>query len=119
MISLKKYLKYLLTIVEASSISLLLLIFILVLSGYGILYPAQIRVLTGGLISERLAYKIHTDKIIRMSTITLLFIHGYSGILLLIERRVRRALMKRIMILCITILIVYLYILLVLLDLLR
>ena len=64
---MKKYIKYLFLVLEASSIPLLFIITILILSGYGILYPSQIKMLTGGLMTERLAYKIHTDKIIRLT----------------------------------------------------
>ncbi|RLG82215.1 MAG: hypothetical protein DRO40_08255 [Thermoprotei archaeon] len=116
---MKRYLKYLLPILEGSSIPLLFIITILILSGYGILYPARIKILTGGLMTEGLAYKIHTDKIIRLSTLVLLFIHGYAGVLILIEKYVRTELLKNVLILICTIILVYLYSLMILLDILR
>jgi len=115
----KKYIKYLFLVLEASSIPLLFIITILILSGYGILYPSQIKMLTGGLMTERLAYKIHTDKIIRLSALILLFIHGYTGLLILIEKYVRTRLLKNVLILICTIIMAYFYSLMILLDILR
>jgi len=116
---MKKHLKYLFLILEASSIPLLFIITILILSGYGILYPSQIKMLTGGLMTERLAYKIHTDKIIRLLTLILLFIHGYTGLLILIEKYIRTRLLKNVLILICTIIMAYFYSLMILLDILR
>jgi len=115
----KRYLKYILLILEASSIPLLLLITILILSGYGILYPSQIKLLTGELMTEKLAYRIHTDGVIRLLTLILAFIHGYTGLLILIEKYVRTRLLKNVLILITTIIMVYFYSLMIILDILK
>ncbi len=116
---LRKYIRYLMIVVEASSIPLLILILLMILSGYGILYPDKIRMLTGGLISDRIAFKIHTDIVIRISIIAILLIHGFTGLLLLSEKYIRNNLMKKIIILCITVVLVFLLMIPILLDLVR
>lgn len=116
---MKRYLKYLLFILEVTSIPLLFTITLMVLSGYGILYPKQIKVLTGGLMNRKLAIIIHTDTIIRLITVVLLYFHGISGLLILIEKYIRTRLLKNILILVSTLIITYIYLLMIWLDVLR
>ncbi len=111
-----KLIKYLVVVNEAFSIPLALLLTLMIISGYGILYPSKIQVLTGGLTMEEAFYHIHTDKIIRLSLTTLLLIHIHTGLIILVEKYVKMRSLKKILQIIISIPLLYIYILLIIIE---
>jgi succinate dehydrogenase hydrophobic anchor subunit len=76
-----RILRILLTLVETTSLPLLVLCMIYLLTGYQILLP--------GLKLIPMARVIHTDLVLRVSFIVLTLIHSYSGLIILCERRIK------------------------------
>ncbi len=76
-----RLLKIMLLLVEATSLPLLVLSLVYLLTGYQMLTP-RVRFFP----KPRL---IHTDPVLRILLATLGLIHGYSGLILLFERRIR------------------------------
>lgn len=76
-----RLLRIALLLVEATSIPLLVLGLVYLLTGYQMLVP-----------SVKLfprPQQIHTDLVLRIIFATMGLIHGYSGLILLLERRIR------------------------------
>jgi len=75
-----------LTIVEASSIPLLVLSLLYLITGYQLL-DSRIQVLP----RPRL---IHTDRLLRLTAVAVGVTHGWAGLVLLSERRIRNKLLR-------------------------
>lgn len=76
-----RFLKYMLLLVEFTSIPLLALCTVYLLTGYQILLP-HLRVIPN-------ASSIHVDKVLRALFVTFCLVHGYAGTIILINRRTR------------------------------
>lgn len=77
-----------LLIVEFTSLPLIVLASIYLLSGYQMLIPEL------QIIPE--SRKIHTDKFLRILTIILTYLHALGGIIITVERRLRKEILKNI-----------------------
>ncbi|MDK6027892.1 hypothetical protein QPL79_00735 [Ignisphaera sp. 4213-co] len=86
---MSKSLRIALAIVEATSLPLLTLVVLYTLSGYQMLYP-QIRLLPA-------ARAIHTDFSLRILFIVLAYLHSVSGLIIVIERRIKLKTLKTIL----------------------
>jgi len=91
--------KVALTLVEATSIPLLILSLIYLITGYQLLSP-EIHIIP----RPRL---IHTDIVLRLITIVVGITHSWAGLTLLCERRVKNKLLKKLLELIIAILVAY------------
>ncbi len=111
------YTKVVLILVETTSIPLLFLSIVMILTGYCIVNPRIVSLLTLGLLSLNKAYIIHTDPIIRNSFSILLFIHSLSGSILMINRYIRNVKMKSVTRFLVIILFTYLILLVCLAEL--
>lgn len=88
--------KLMVLLVETTSLPLLVLTLVMILSGYGMLYPMLIESLTLGLIGYGEAARIHTNPLIRAGFTLLALIHGLAGSILLVERYVKNPFVKRV-----------------------
>ncbi|MCS7114949.1 MAG: hypothetical protein RMJ15_07385 [Nitrososphaerota archaeon] len=77
-----------LLIVEFTSIPLLVLASIYLISGYQMLAP-QVRIIPE-------PRKIHVDSLLRVLTIFLAYLHILGGIIVVVERRLRKEVLKKI-----------------------
>ncbi len=75
-----------LRITELTSIPLFALLVLYIVSGYGILNPLVVEVLTG--LSYTEALRLHTSPVIRVAFIATAITHTYAGFIVLINRRV-------------------------------
>lgn len=80
------FLRVLLVLVETTSIPLLVLCLVYLLTGY--------QMQTSSLRFFPRAREIHTDPTLRVLLVIMAFIHGYSGLILLCERRIRNKILK-------------------------
>lgn len=76
-----RLLRVLLTLVETTSLPLLVICLIYLLTGYQMLIPS--------LKLFPRAYQLHTDRVLRSLLLIFGLIHGYSGLIILCERRIR------------------------------
>ncbi len=76
-----RLLRVLLTLVEATSLPLLVTCLLYLLTGYQMLLP--------GLKLIPRAHELHTDRVLRSLLLIFGLIHGYSGLIILCERRIR------------------------------
>lgn len=83
---LSRSLRIALAIVEASSLPLLVLTVLYTLTGYQMLYPSVYF-----FPSSR---AIHLDPLLRVIFVVLVYLHSLAGLIIVIERRVRRRLIK-------------------------
>ncbi|MEM1750605.1 MAG: hypothetical protein QXV30_00760 [Desulfurococcaceae archaeon] len=90
------YLKYMLLVLEATSLPLLITTLLLIVTGYAIMYPHAYSALTLNALNYANAQRIHTDPVIRLSFTALALIHGLSGTIILIEKYVKHRLVKEI-----------------------
>ncbi|MEM2112426.1 MAG: hypothetical protein QXX08_11215 [Candidatus Bathyarchaeia archaeon] len=91
-----------LLIVEFTSLPLLVLASIYLLSGYQMLTP-EVRIIPE-------PRKIHTDRFLRILTIFLAYLHTFGGIILVVERCLRKENQKKIIGVAMTIVITMLLI---------
>ncbi|MEM2341021.1 MAG: hypothetical protein QXX94_03385 [Candidatus Bathyarchaeia archaeon] len=77
-----------LLIIEFTSLPLLMLASIYLLSGYQMLVP-ELRIIPE-------SRKIHTDRFLRILTILLTYLHALGGIIIVVERRLRKEVLKNI-----------------------
>ncbi|MCS7128426.1 MAG: hypothetical protein N3E36_05315 [Sulfolobales archaeon] len=89
-----RYLRYVLLVLEATSLPLLLTTLLLIITGYAIMYPHAYSALTLGALNYANAQRIHTDPVIRLSFTTLALIHGLTGTIILIEKYMKHRLIK-------------------------
>lgn len=75
-----------LAIVEATSIPLIVLLSLYILSGYQMLNP--------GLYIMPAARTVHTDRILRVVFLALVYLHSLTGLIIMCERRIRRRLLR-------------------------
>lgn len=94
-----KLLRIMLLLVEITSLPLLVLCLLYSLTGYQMLIP-RLRLIPR-------ARLVHTDQVLRVLLLTLALIHGYSGLILLCERRIRNSTLRKIVELAITLLLAY------------
>jgi len=78
-----------LLIIEFTSLPLLLLASIYLLSGYQMLNP-NIRIIPE-------SRRIHVDKFLRILAIILVCLHSIGGLIFLVERSIRRDMLRKIM----------------------
>ncbi len=114
---INKYL-FILLVVEALSIPLFLTTILLIISGYGIINPRVVNLLTFGLMNYATSANLHTTEILRISFTILVLIHSYGGLILLSLRRIRNKLLKNIVSLLSSIITLYVFIILILSELL-
>ncbi|MFZ8782696.1 MAG: hypothetical protein ACO2OR_01750 [Desulfurococcaceae archaeon] len=76
-----RLLRVLLTLVETTSLPLLVVCLLYLLTGYQMLIP--------GLKLIPRARELHTDRVLRSLLLILGLVHGYSGLIILSERRIR------------------------------
>lgn len=79
--------KILLLMVEFTSILLIVLGSIYLLSGYQLLNP-ELRIIPE-------PRRIHSDRFLRLLTITLTYLHALGGIMIMIKRRLRRGVLRK------------------------
>lgn len=84
-----KALQLALMVIEATSIPLLVLTYIYILSGYQLLYP-EVYIMP-------VARVLHTDIVLRVLFTILVYLHSLSGLMLMVERRVKKILWKRLL----------------------
>lgn len=84
---MSKFLRLALTIVETSSLPLLVLTILYILSGYQMLYYSQIHFMPYARI-------IHTDIFLRILFIIFTYLHSVSGLVIMCERRIKNKLIK-------------------------
>ncbi|MEM0059110.1 MAG: hypothetical protein QXE10_01630 [Desulfurococcaceae archaeon] len=104
-----RLLRVLLTLVETTSLPLLVTCLLYLLTGYQMLIP--------GLKLIPRAHELHTDLVLRSLTLILGLVHGYSGLIILSERRIRNNTIRTIVEVAVTILLVGLTVLLATLEL--
>ncbi|MEM2248891.1 MAG: hypothetical protein QXJ46_05190 [Candidatus Bathyarchaeia archaeon] len=75
-----------LLMIELTSLPLIVLASIYLLSGYQMLAP-ELRIIPE-------PRKIHTDKFLRILTIFLMYLHASGGIIVIIERRLRKDVLR-------------------------
>ncbi|MEM2168984.1 MAG: hypothetical protein QXX99_03635 [Candidatus Bathyarchaeia archaeon] len=88
MVKKAKLMKMLLLIVEFTSIPLIALGFIYLVSGYQMLSP-ELKIIPE-------PRRIHTDMFLRILSISLAYLHALGGVMIIIERRLRRDILKKI-----------------------
>jgi succinate dehydrogenase hydrophobic anchor subunit len=86
---MSRSLRLALAIVEVTSIPLLILIILYVLSGYQMLYP-YIRLIPA-------SRAIHTDPLLRVIFVVLVYLHSLAGLIIIIERRLRLKMLKTVL----------------------
>ena len=101
-------LKLSLTLVESTSIPLIVLMLLYLLTGYEMLVLSRILIPN--------ARAIHTDRVLRLILVALVLIHGYFGTLILCERRIRNNLARPIIEFLITVALIFLVALIVLYE---
>lgn len=104
-----RLLKVLLTLVEITSLPLLVICLLYLLTGYQMLIP--------GLKLIPRARELHTDRVLRLLFLILVLVHGYSGLIIVSERRIRNNTIRTIIEVAVTILLVGLAVLFVILEL--
>lgn len=88
MIKKAMLMKILLLIVEFTSIPLIVLGSIYLLSGYQMLNP-EVRIIPE-------PRRIHTDRFLRVLSIFLAYLHALGGVVIMIERRLRKDALRKI-----------------------
>lgn len=77
-----------LLIVELSSIPLVVLASVYLFSGYQMLAP-EVKIIPE-------PRRIHVDRLLRILTVSLAYLHALAGIIIMAERRIRREILRKI-----------------------
>lgn len=93
-----------LVLVEFSSLPLLVLSLIYLVTGYIMVSPEIERVFCRLGLCSREALYLHTDRYIRTLLVLFSYIHGLSGLVLLIERHVRPGPLRQALYILVTVL---------------
>lgn len=73
-------------ILEVSSIPLAFLLYLMLLSGYGLIKPYAVEKVTLGLLNYATCVQIHTSPTIRLALVFLAILHGFTGFQLMVLR---------------------------------
>lgn len=87
---MSKLLRLAISIIEATSLPLLILVVLYILSGYQLLSHNNIHLIP-------MARAIHVDRFLRIIFVVLSYLHSLSGLVIFIERRIRRILIKMVL----------------------
>lgn len=102
-----KKLGYSMLLVEATAIPLLFLALLMIVTGYTLVYPEAMSALLFGAINYSIAYRLHTDPVIRTCFTVLAILHSIGGMFILVEKYVRRTVVKKLIEMLVLVILVY------------